>query len=100
MSALSLDRVPKIVQGAGALEDLGNVITGMASAASAIRHVLLVADPAMKALGLIDTAGRALRAAGLGVSVFDQVQSDPTMAQTDAAAALARAERSQAVIAF
>jgi alcohol dehydrogenase len=100
MSTLSLDRVPKIVQGAGALEDLASVIAGIASPTGPIRHVLLVADPAMKALGLIDTAERALRAAGMGVSVFDQVQSDPTMAQTDAAAALARSERAQAMVAI
>src|ERR1700722_9456480 len=100
MSTLSLDRVPRIVQGAGALEDLVSVVTGIASPAGAIRHVLLVADPAMKALGLIDTSERGLRAAGLGVSVFDQVQSNPTMAQTDAAATMARAERAQAVVAI
>jgi len=100
MSSLTLDRVPKIVQGAGALEDLASVISGIAVQAGAIRHVLLVADPAMKGLGLIDIAERALRAGGLGVSIFDQVQSDPTMAQTDATAALARAEAAQAVIAI
>ena len=95
MSSLSLDRLPKIVQGAGALEDLARVVSGIASPASpagTIRHVLLVCDPAMKALGLIDTAARALRAGGLGISVFDEVQSDPSMAQTDATALLARTE--------
>jgi alcohol dehydrogenase class IV len=100
VSALSLDRVPKIVQGAGALEDLAGVVSGIASPAGKIRHVLLVCDPAMKALGLIDTAARALRAGGLGVSVFDEVQSDPTMAQTDATALVARTERAQAVVAM
>ena len=100
MSSLSLDRVPKIVQGAGALEDLVSVLGGIALPAGAISQVLLVADPAMKTLGLIATAERALRAGGLGVSVFGQVQSDPTMAQADATAALARAERAQAVVAI
>jgi alcohol dehydrogenase class IV len=100
MSNLSLDRVPKIVQGAGALADLAAVIGGISSAASVIRHVLLVADPAMKTLGLIDVAERALRAGGLAVTVFDEVQSDPTMAQTDAAAALARTEAAQAMVAI
>jgi alcohol dehydrogenase class IV len=100
MSNLSLDRVPKIVQGAGALADLAAVIGGISSAASVIRHVLLVADPAMKTLGLIDVAERALRAGGLAVTVFDEVQSDPTMAQTDAAATLARTEAAQAMVAI
>jgi alcohol dehydrogenase len=100
VGALSLDRVPKIVQGAGALEDLAGNISGIAAPAGAIRHVLLVCDPAMKALGLIDTAARALRAGGLSVSVFDEVQSDPTMAQTDATALVARTERAQAVVAM
>ena len=100
MSSLSLDRVPRIVQGAGALEELAGVLAGIASPVVAIRHVLLVADPAMKPLGVLDTAQRALSKAGLGVSVFDGVQSDPSMAQTDATARLARSERAQAVVAI
>jgi alcohol dehydrogenase class IV len=47
---------------------------------------------------MIDAAAAALREAGLGVVLFDDVKSDPTMAQVDAAAALARREKATAVV--
>jgi alcohol dehydrogenase class IV len=100
MASLTLDRVPKIVQGAGALEELAGVLGGLASPSGAIRRVLMVADPGLKATGMIEAAARALRAGGYAVSVFDEVQSDPTMAQANSTAALARSEHAQAVIAL
>jgi alcohol dehydrogenase class IV len=98
--SLTLDHVPKIIQGAGALEEIAGIIGALPAPAGAIRSVLLVADPGLKGTGMIATAERALRAGGYAVCVFDQVQSDPTMAQADATAALARAERAQAVVAL
>ena len=47
--------------------------------------VLLVADPGLKSSGLIDEAAGALRKGGLEVSLFTQLQSDPTIAQALAA---------------
>jgi alcohol dehydrogenase class IV len=94
MSQLMLDRVPRIFQGAGSLEEIGTVVGGLAS------KVLLVADPGLKPTGIIDTAERALRTAKCAVSVFDGVQSDPSMAQADTVAARARAEGAQAVVAL
>jgi alcohol dehydrogenase len=94
MSPLMLDRVPRIFQGAGFLEEIGTVVGGLAS------KVLLVADPGLKPTGIIDTAERALRTAKCAVSVFDGVQSDPSMAQADAVAARARTEGAQAVVAL
>jgi alcohol dehydrogenase class IV len=99
MASISLDRVPRIIQGAGALEELAAVLGGLASSGT-IRSVLLVADPGLKATGMIDTAARALRAGGYAVNVFDEVQSDPTMAQADSTAARARTAHAQAVIAL
>jgi alcohol dehydrogenase len=95
MTTLTLDRVPRIVQGAGALGTLGTLVAELVPAGT---PVLLVADPGLRASGMIDTARKALQAAGLGVVLFDDVKSDPTMAQVDAAAALARSEKATAVV--
>jgi len=96
MSSLILDRVPRILQGAGALEQIGTVILELPAAGS----VLLVADPGLKSTGMIETAVRSLRAAGCAITVFDEVRSDPSMAQADTTAALARAQGARAVVAL
>jgi len=93
---ISLDRVPQITQGAGALEQLGSIVKALKSP----RSVLLVADPGLKSIGIIASAERALSSAGLAVSVFDGVESDPSMAQADATAELARRAGAQAVVAL
>jgi alcohol dehydrogenase len=96
MSSLLLDRVPRILQGAGVLEQIGTLILELPAAG----NVLLVADPGLKPTGMIETAVRSLRAAGCAVTVFDEVQSDPSMAQADTTAALARAQGARAVVAL
>ena len=93
---ISLDRVPQITQGAGVLEQLGGIVKGLKSPRSA----LLVADPGLKSTGMIASAERALRSAGVAVTVFDGVESDPSMAQADSTAELARREGAQAVVAL
>ncbi len=99
-----LDRIPPITQGAGALEQLGAIVKSVESAlqpASAARsHVLLVADPGLKATGMTAIAERALRSAGIAATVFDAVESDPSMAQADSTAELARRERASTVVAL
>lgn len=97
MTAVQLARIPEIIQGAGSLEALGATLAGRLPRGSAI---VLLADPGLRASGLIDAAAAALRSGGFGVVVCDEVQSDPTMAQADAAAAIARRERAAAVVAI
>jgi len=97
MTAVQLARIPEIIQGAGSLDALGTTLAGRLPRGSAI--VLLV-DPGLRASGLIDAAASALKSGGFGVVVCDEVQSDPTMAQADAAAAVARRERAAAVVAI
>jgi alcohol dehydrogenase class IV len=60
--------------------------------------VLLVADPGLRGTGMIDTARASLWEKGLSVLSFDDVKSDPTMAQVDAAAEVARREGATAVV--
>ena len=101
MSTITLDRVPRIVQGAGALGSIGTLVAelvGLAAGSAPGTPVLLVVDPGLRGTGMIDTARAALRAAGFGVLLFDDVKSDPTMAQVDEAAELARREKATAVI--
>ena len=95
MTTITLDRVPRIVQGPGALGTLGTLVTELVAPGTA---VLLVADPGLRSTGMIESARAALREAGLGVVLFDDVKSDPTMAQVDAAADMARREKATAVV--
>jgi alcohol dehydrogenase len=97
MNTVQLARVPEIIQGAGALEGLGAALATRVTRGGAI---LLLADPGLRASGLIDAAAAALAAGGYAVIVWDDIQSDPTMAQADAAAALARRERVAGVVAI
>jgi alcohol dehydrogenase class IV len=97
MAAIHLARIPEIVQGAGALEDLGAALSSYLPKGS---QILLVADPGLRPSGVSDTAAAALKAGGYGVVSYDDVKSDPTMAQADAAAALARRERVAGVVAI
>ncbi|HUO81140.1 MAG TPA: iron-containing alcohol dehydrogenase [Steroidobacteraceae bacterium] len=97
MSTVSLARVPDIVQGAGALQTLGESLAGRVPRAS---PVLLAADPGLKPAGYVDAAAASLAAAGFGVVPFTDIKSDPTMAQVDAAVLLARRERAAAVVAL
>jgi alcohol dehydrogenase class IV len=97
MNAVRLARVPEIIQGAGALEALGATLAAYVPPGSAL---LLVADPGLRASGLIESAAAALRGGGYSALLCDDVQSDPTMAQADAAAAMARRERVAGVVAI
>ncbi len=95
MTTITLDRVPRIVQGAGALGTIGALVAELVPRGAA---VLLVADPGLRATGMVETARSALQQAGLGVALFEDIQSDPTMAQVDAAAEVARGENATAVV--
>src|SRR6185437_13506414 len=57
MTTITLDRVPRIVQGAGALDTLGTVVAELVPSGGA---VLLVADPGLRGTGMIDMARAAL----------------------------------------
>jgi alcohol dehydrogenase class IV len=94
---VTLDRIPRITAGPGAVESLGTLVAGRIGSGGA---VLLVADPGLASLGLIDTARRALERSGLAVHLFTDVKSDPLAAQVDAGAKIARRERLSAVVAL
>ncbi|MBD3679041.1 MAG: iron-containing alcohol dehydrogenase [Rhodobacteraceae bacterium] len=53
-------------------------------------RVLVVTDPGLRKLGLCDAGIASLEGAGCVVTVFDQVEADPSQATLDAATALGR----------
>lgn len=70
--------------GAGLLDELGSITKAICGA-----RVLLVTDPGMMATGIVDRALASLKAAGVSVTVFTDVQADPPepviLAATEAA---------------
>ena len=87
MSRYELAPVPHIVAGQGSREALGELAALLAGPKG---KALLVADPGLEATGMIDEI-RAVLGKTLGaVEVFSAFFGDPTIAQTDAAASLAR----------
>jgi alcohol dehydrogenase class IV len=94
-TAFALAAVPEIVFGPGRLADVG--APALALAGGRERLVLLVADPGL--LGVTAAASEALASAGLEVAVFDAFHSDPSLAQVDAGAALARDTNAAVVVA-
>ncbi len=92
-----LARVPRVTFGPGARREVARLARGLVPAGSG---VLLVADPGLAALGASDAMAAMLRAAGFGVSLFSDIRSDPTVAQAEAAAALARQAGAKLMVAL
>jgi alcohol dehydrogenase class IV len=92
--AFQLAPVPRITHAVAALARLGEIAAPLAAG----RPVLLVVDPGLRGSDALDRVARTLRAASVEVVPCDAFTSDPTMAQADAAAALARAHRVGAVV--
>jgi alcohol dehydrogenase class IV len=95
MARYQLAHMPRITGGAGAREIVGELAVARLRAGA---QVLLVADPGLKATGLIDDVQASLTKAGLGVTVFSEFGGDPTVASADAAAAQARRTKAKAVV--
>ncbi len=96
MATHELARVPRITVGAGARHSLADRAAGLVAPGA---PVLLVADPGLKPLGLVDDIAAILRKGGFAVTEFTDIKSDPTVAQTDAAARLARDIGAELVVA-
>ena len=92
----SLARVPAITQAPDALRGLGALAAELGEGAP----VLLVADPGLAAFGIIGRAEASLRAAGLAVTVYTNVKSDPATSQVDLAAEVARRDGAGLVVAL
>lgn len=97
MSGYSLDRVPRIVQGADLIDRLGEQVRALAGEGA---RALLVADPGLAAAGIIARAEAALAASQVPFTLVTELKSDPTCAQVDAAAAQARDVGAHVVVAL
>ena len=97
MPSFDFRTVPHIHVGAGSAARLAVLAAPLIGDR---RRVFLVTDPGVRAAGLTDGAVAALEAAGLSVSIFDQVVADPPEAVVLAAADAARTFGAEIVIGF
>ena len=95
MQSFVLSRVPEIVFGAGRLTDLAAKATALAGANG---PVLVVADPALSALGITAKALEILAKAGHEAKVYDGLKGEPKETDIDTAANLARDMKARAII--
>ena len=72
MKPFTFNTTPSLRIGAGLARQIGEITRPLCG-----DRVLLVTDPGMMATGLVQRATDGLRAAGVAVTLFDQVQADP-----------------------
>ena len=85
MTPFTFNTTPSLRMGAGLARQLADIVGPVCGV-----NILFVTDPGMVATGLVGQVVDNLRAAGLRVTVFDQVQADPPEAVILQAADLAR----------
>lgn len=95
MNNFSLAPVPEIIFGNGRLAELPGRVTSLAGKHAA---VMIIADPAMTALGVAPRLVKLLAAAGHAATLYDGFKGEPKYGDIDRGAALARAARAKAVI--
>ena len=86
------DPQTRVVFGSGTLDRLGQLTAELGS------RVLLVSDKGLREAGHEDRAILALRSAGLSVTVFDDVQPNPTTDDVDQGLAVAREQQSNVIV--
>ena len=85
MTPFTFNTTPSLRLGAGLARQLADIVRPVCG-----EDILFVTDPGMVATGLVGQVVDNLRAAGLRVTVFDQVQADPPEAVILQAADVAR----------
>lgn len=94
VSKLIPDRVPMTLLGAGSSKDLCSAI-----AQAGTRKLLIVTDAMLVKLGIVGQVTAALDEAGVGWSVYDGVEPDPTSDQVSAGLEILRRDRCEAILA-
>jgi alcohol dehydrogenase len=95
MQSFSLASVPEIAFGNGLLSDLPKRVTAFAGKGAT---VMLVADPAMTASGVVARLKTLLAEAGHAMSLYDAFKGEPKAGDVDRATALARQAAAKVVI--
>jgi alcohol dehydrogenase class IV len=85
MTPFTFNTTPSLRMGAGLASQLGDIVKPICG-----DNILFVTDPGMVATGLVAPVIESLRAVGIMVRVFDQVQADPPEAVILQAAYMAR----------
>ncbi len=93
MQGFEFNTVARLVSGAGSALELAEQCQRLQ-----VRRPLLVTDPGLVQIGLVQPVAAALEQAGLAPVLFDQVREDPPEATVLAAAELARVKRIDGVI--
>ncbi|WP_262695442.1 iron-containing alcohol dehydrogenase [Kordiimonas aquimaris] len=92
----TFDGVPSIIVENGATERLAETL----SARFSVSKIMIVSDPGIAKLGLMEPAIASLKKAGKTVIVFTDVEADPSEATLKKAAAIAMAEQVELIIGF
>ena len=95
MQPFTLSSIPEIHFGPGRLADLGGKAVTLAGQGG---HVLVVADPALAALGITARAVESLAQAGFATSVYDALKGEPKQSDIDSAADMAREAKSSLIV--
>lgn len=86
---------PVVIDGTDSIKKLPAVIKK-----KGITSVLVVTDPGLMGLHLLDSLFEALHSAGIKYALYDQVQPNPTIENIEAALKIYKADHCQAIIAF
>lgn len=93
MQGFEFNTVPRLVSGAGSALELAEQCRRLQ-----VQRPLLVTDPGLVQIGLVQPVAAALEQAGLAPVLFDRVREDPPEATVLAAAELARVRQIDGVI--
>ena len=86
---------PEIIDGANSIKKLPAVIKE-----KGFTNVLVVTDPVLMGLHMLDSLLENLKSAGIKYSLYDQVQPNPTIENIEASLKIYKANNCQAIIAF
>ena len=86
---------PELISGPGSLNQLPALVQS-----KGVRSVLLVSDKGISGIGLIDPLVEALDKVGIDCTVYDDVQSNPTIANIESGVEIYRANKCDGIIAF
>ncbi|MBP2551439.1 alcohol dehydrogenase class IV [Neorhizobium galegae] len=95
MSGFQFSTTKSLICRPGAAADLAASVGALLG-----QHILVVTDPGIRKLGLIDAALASLAAAGRAVFVFDAVEADPSRATLMAAVAAGQTFGATGVVGF